>query len=807
MDRDSSPTDGRHHRAEGAADRSNAAKGIGARLLRKEDARHLHGRATFVGDIAVPGLMEVAFLRSPLAHARIRSIRAPDALKDVVFTAADLTPGVKPVRTPNSTPGFKFADYPVLATGKVRMVGEPIAMCMATTRAEAEDLCQQVTVDLEELPAVIDVHEALRNKSVLVHEEFGDNVYMTTATDINFDKFASQAEVVVEREFSLARVCQLPLEGKGTLAYWDDRARQLVVYSSSQVPHIIRTALAEALRIEEGRVRVIAPDVGGGFGFKSVLQPEEIAIAWLALTRRQPVRWTEDRREHLTAAANAREHHFRVTAYADKRGRLLAIDGVFTVSVGAYSAWPTSAGLEALLTSRNFSGSYDFGGYRFKTVSVATNKPPMVPFRGVSKPGIGIAMELTLDALARTVGREPAEIRLENLPPPEAMPYTTVAGLHYDSGDYPQSMRLAIDKIGLAQVRARQKKGEPDSRLIGIGFSNYTETTALGAKTFAALGWPIAPGFEQASVRMTPDGGLEVRTGLQSPGVGLETTLAQVAHEILGIDPDDIQVVHGDTAITPYSTGTYNSRGMVMAGGAVSRATKVLAGRVKFIAAHILNCAIDEVRLVRGFALGPNGQKSIRDIARAWYLDPNSLPPDVDAGGLEATVGYKSSVDSGAIGYGTHAAVVAVDPETGEVEILDYVIVEDCGTVVNPMIVEGQAYGGTAQGIGQALYEEMPYDAAGQPTASTLADYLVPGAAEVPRIRVYHIEIPSPYTEFGAKGVGEGATIGAASVVMSAVNDALQPLGAEINDTPVTHRRVLEAIFAARARAQKSAAE
>jgi carbon-monoxide dehydrogenase large subunit len=782
-----------------AANDVSSGKGIGARLLRKEDARHLHGRGIFVGDISMPGLMEVAFLRSPLAHARIRGVRIPTELKGMIFTSADMASDVKPVRTPNSTPGFKFADYPALAIGKVRMVGEPIAMCMASTRAEAEDLCHRVKLDLEELPAVVNVHEALRNTSVLVHEEFGDNVYMTTEIDINFQKFSTQADVIVQREYNLARVCQLPLEGKGTLAYWDDRARQLVVYSSTQAPHIIRTALSDALGIEEGKLRVIAPDVGGGFGFKSVLQPEEIAIAWLAFTQRCPVRWTEDRREHLAAAANAREHHILVTAYADKRGRLLAIDGVFTVSVGAYSAWPTSAGLEALLASRNFSGSYDFAGYRLKTYSVATNKPPMVPYRGVSKPGIGIAMELTLDAVARAVGREPAEIRLENLPPPQVMPYTTVAGLHYDSGDYPKSMRMAMDKIGLAKIRARQKNGEPDGRLIGVGFSNYTETTALGAKTFAALGWPIAPGLEQATLRITPDGGLEIRTGLQSPGVGLETTLSQVAYAILGIDPEQIQVVHGDTAITPYSTGTYNSRGMVMAGGAVSRSAKALALRIKYIAAHLLQCVADEVRLENGFVIGPRGQISVRDIARTWYFDPVSLPPNVDTEGLEATVGYKPDVDSGAIGYGTHACVVAVDAETGKVEILDYVIVEDCGTVINPMIVEGQAYGGTAQGIGQALYEEMAYDAAGQPMASTLADYLVPGAVEVPRIRVFHIETPSPYTELGIKGVGEGATIGAASVIISAINDALLSLGAELTEAPATPRRILEAIATARA--------
>jgi carbon-monoxide dehydrogenase large subunit len=530
-----------------------------------------------------------------------------------------------------------------------------------------------------------------------------------------------------------------------------------------------------------------------------VLQQEEIFIAWLGMKLKAPVRWTEDRREHLIAAANGREHHFVVTAYADKRGKLLALDTEFTVPAGAYSCWPTSAQLEALLARRNMPGNYALSGYRMKTYTVATNQPPMVPYRGVSKPGLGVAMELTLDAVARAVGREPVEVKLENLIPAHAMPATTVTGLHYDSGDYPQCLRTAVERIKLAEVRARQQRGETDGRLIGVGFGMYTETTALGTKTFAILGWPIRAGLEQATLRVTPDGGLEMRVGLGSPGVGLETTLAQVANEILGIDTDRIKLVHGDTALTPYSTGTFNSRGAVMAGGAVSKAAKVIAARIKRIGAHLLKCGVDEVRLQNGEVLGPAGKTSIAEVANVYYLKPDALPADVDAGGLEATTGYKPDVDGGAIGYGAHAAVVAVDPELGEVEILDYVIVEDCGTILNPMIVEGQAYGGTAQGIGQALYEEMAYDSAGQPLASTLADYILPGACEVPRITVFHMETPSPYTELGIKGVGEGATIGAVSTVLSAINDALAPLGAEVNETPASPRRIISAIQQARA--------
>src|ERR1700688_3212073 len=369
------------------SDYGKAGSGIGARLKRKEDARHLHGRGTFVGDIAMPGLMEVAFLRSPLAHARIKRVGVPAALRDSTTTAAELA-DVKPMQANNSIPGFKSSDYPILATGKVRFAGEPLAFCVGPSRAIAEDRCQALTLELEELPPVVDALEARKPGAPLLHEAWGDNLFLTTSADIRFDELSRTAEVVVKREYKLARQCMAPLEGKGALAYWDDRADQLVVYTSTQVPHIIRTGLALCLGLDQGRIRVIAPDVGGGFGFKCILQPEEVAVAWLALKRRHPVRWTEDRREHLVAAANAREHHYYVTAYADRRGRLLALDAEVTVDVGAYSVWPFSAGLEAAQAGGNLPGPYAFAGYRCKTYSVATNKPPFVPYRGVARPGV-----------------------------------------------------------------------------------------------------------------------------------------------------------------------------------------------------------------------------------------------------------------------------------------------------------------------------------------------------------------------------------------------------------------------------------
>jgi carbon-monoxide dehydrogenase large subunit len=774
-----------------------AEGGIGARLKRKEDFRLLRGRGRYVGDIHMPGLREVAFVRSPVAHAVIRGVTIPPGRERDVLTAQHLV-GVKPIRSLSGIPGFKASDYPPLATGKVRYAGEAVALCLARTRAEAEDLAQLVTLDLDPLPAVTDALAAREPGAPLVHEAWGDNLFMATAIGAELDEVARTAPVVIRREYRLARQCMAPLEGKGVLAYWDDHDDQLVVVSSTQSPHMIRAGLSEFLGLAQRRIRVIAPDVGGGFGYKVVLQPEELCVAWLALTRRHPVRWTEDRREHLTAGANTRQHHYRVSAYADAEGKLLGVDAEITIDIGAYSVWPFTAGLEGAMAGGNLPGPYHLPAYRCRTYSMATNKPPFVPYRAVARPGVCFAIELTIDALARTVGREPSDIRIANLVPASAMPHTNITGKHLDSGDYPACVHQAAERIGLTKLRARQARTEPDGSLIGIGFAIYTEQSAHGTTQFSHWGTPIIPGYEQATVRITPDGGAEVRIGVHSHGQGMETSMAQVACEILGIPPAEIAVVHGDTALTPFSTGTYASRSMVMAGGAVSRSSRVLATRLARIGAHLLQANPADVRLESGEVRGPGGSVSIREIANAWYRRPEQLPADVDVGGLEATIGYKPKVDTGAFAYATHAAAVAVDPATGKVDILDYVIVEDCGTMVNPMIVEGQAMGGATQGIGTALYEESPYDENGQPLAATLADYLLPGALDAPHFRVYHTETPSPYTDHGIKGVGEGSAIAPPAALVNAINDALKGLGAELGETPATPHRIARAIDAAK---------
>lgn len=758
----------------------------------------MRGKGLFVGDIKVPDLTDVAFLRSPLAHAEIVSIPVQGEIREQVLTAADLAT-VMPIKANSGLPGFKPSAQPVLATGKVRFVGEPIAICLGKNRAEAEDIAGMLEPEFSPLSVLSSFQTAETKDAIRVHEDWDDNIYLETNITKGDPAFKANAVVKVEREIRLNRQCMVPLEGKGTVAWWDSRLDQLVVYTSTQLPHMMRTGLSECLGLEEGSIHVVAPDVGGGFGFKSVLQAEEVCIAWLAMTRRKAFRWTEDRREHLIAAANTREHHYQITAYADSNGKLLGLEADVHVDVGAYSVWPFSACLESAQIASILPGPYVVPYYCCRTRSVATNKPPFMPYRGVARTGVCFAMELMIDAIARKIRVEPSEVRKRNLVTPDQMPYDNITGKHFDSGDYPESVRRAEAAIDLHAVRQRQTSGETDGRKIGLGFATYCEQAAHGTSVYAAWGIPMVPGFEQATARITPDGGLELRIGVHSHGQGMETSMAQVAHEVLGIDFDRIKLIHGDTALTPYSTGTWGSRSMVMAGGAVTRACEILAERAKSIGAHLMQISNEEVVIKDGAITNGFAEVSFVDIATAWYKQPETLSAEVAHEGLEVTAGYKPKVDSGTFSYATHAAVVALDPDFGSVEILDYVVVEDGGKLVNPMIVDGQILGGVAQGIGTALYEESPYSDDGQPLASTFLDYILPGPCEVPDVRIFHMETLSPYTAHGVKGIGEGGAIAPPAALGNAINDALQGLGAEVGETPMTPERLLRAIEETRA--------
>lgn len=776
-------------------------KGVGASLHRMEDERYLTGRGKYVADLKMADMLDVAFLRSPVAHGRLKQVIKPQAAEHQVFTAADLT-DVQDIRADSGLPGFRSSTQPILARDRLRHVGEPIAACLGTSRALAEDIADLVGLDIEELPVVHDLMKARDGNAPLLHDGWSENVFLETGLESGFDSAIAGAAVKVNRRLETARQCMAPIEGRGAVAWYDDQAGQVVLRTSTQMPHIVRNGLAECLGLEQAAIRVIAPDVGGGFGYKGILLTEEVCLCWLAMHLKRPIRWIEDRREHLIGNANCREHFYDITGYASADGRLLAVECDAIVDSGAYSAYPFSACLEAAQVASILPGPYRLDGYRCRTWSVATNKPAILPYRGVARTGVCFAMEAIMDDLAVAVGMEPTEFRRRNLVTADQMPFVNITKKIFDSGDYVECLNRAEAAIDLAAVRARQATGSPDGRHLGVGFAIFCEQGAHGTSVYSGWGIPMVPGFEQATARLTPDGGLELRVGVHSHGQSLETTLAQIAHEVIGIAPDKVKLVHGDTALTPYSTGTWGSRCIVMAGGAVATACETLGARIAAIAAALLQATPEDIVLADGQATCAQGAVSLRDVAGTWCHKPQNLPATADPGGLEVTLGYRTERDTGTFSYACHAVVVAVDPDLGDVEILDYAIVEDGGVLINPMVVDGQVWGGAAQGIGTALYEEMAFDSAGQPLASTFADYHLPGAAEIPSIRIDHMETPSPISRFGQKGIGESGAIGPPAAIVNAVNDALRGQGARLDRVPVTPDRVLEALAQARGAAK-----
>ena len=772
---------------------ATSGKGIGASLLRKEDWRHLRGRGQFVSDIRLPDIHHVVFLRSPHANARIRGVGVPSEARGRVFTAADL-PRLKPIRIVTQATGARSPDWPPLATDKARYVGEAIAACVGTTRAEAEDLAAMVTVDFEPLAAVVDAPRQMRG-SALVHEQWGDNIFLDRdLSGGDIEAAAKAADVVITREYRMNRQSGSPMEGRAVLAYRDHRLDEVVVQASTQTPHTMRVAIAEILGLDERQVRVVAPDVGGGFGPKARLYPEEVILAALALELDFPVRWIEDRSEHLMTGAHTRDQHHKVTAYADKQGRILGIDAEIVVDAGAYGMWPQGPYMEANMAARVMPGPYVIPNYRARYLTIATNKAPVGPYRGVGRPAACFSIERTIDEIARAIGRDPMDVRIENMIPAAKMPFTSITGMTYDSGDYPGCARLCAELVDLPAIRERQRKGEPDGRLIGVGFGSFVEQTGHGAAEFAARGASVIPGFESCTARILTDGSLVLMVGIQSHGQGLETALSQIAYHELGIDPARISVRHGDTESTAFGFGTFASRSMIMAGGAVARASRMLRDKVQRIGAHLLQCSVSEVHCANGAVIGPMGRSvTIAEIGKVAHLRMDGLPPGVDPL-LDATATYEPAVSTGVYSYATHGAVVAVDLETGAIELLDLAVAEDCGTMVNPMLVEGQIRGGVAQGIGTAMFEQIPYDEYGQPLAATLLDYHMPGAFELPDIRIAHLHTPAVATEYGIKGMGEGGAVAPPAAIANAVRDALAAIGAEVNETPLTSERVLAAI-------------
>jgi carbon-monoxide dehydrogenase large subunit len=773
---------------------------IGASLLRKEDNRHLLGASTFVADVRIPGMQDIAFVRSQSAHARVVSIDKPEGFEHRVYSLADLG-DIHCLDSGPELASFRTVPYPPLAGDRVRFVGQTVAACVAPTRAEAEDLAQQVMLNVEDLPVVVDAVEAIKPGTPTLFDGWPDNAFIhATIAEGDIARVAN-APVQMRRQFKMNRQATAPLETRGVLAYWDHRLDELVVYSATQGPHVMRLGIAQTLGLPEHKLRVIAPDVGGGFGGKNRLMPEEIAVAAIALKCGHPVRWIEDRREHLIASVHAREHYYDLTLYAERTGRILGLRGELFVDAGAYSLWPSGPFMESSMAARNLPGPYRIEHLHVETHTVATNKAPLGPYRGVARPGACFAIERAMDELAYELGMDPVELRRTNLVRAADMPYRTIGGLTLDTGDYLGALEAVVDMVDLPTIRARQQLGESDGRRIGVGFAIYTEQSGHGTIEWTKRKSRVVPGYESATVRMLPDGTVHIMVGVLNHGQGLETTLAQIAAHELGIDPSQISIRHGDTSATPFGFGTFASRSIVFSGGAVAKASSMLADKLREIGAHLLQSTVQSASIRDGAVHAGGASVLLSAIARAANVRPEMLPTNMTPG-LEMTATYEPPDSGGVFSYGVHAAVVAADPETGVVEILQYSVAEDCGTMINPMIVDGQIIGGIAQGIGTALYEESPYDKAGEPLATTFGDYMMPCAPEIPRIEIRHFVSPAHNTQHGVKGMGEGGAIAPPATIANALSDAFRSIGARFSETPMTPRRVSEAV----ARAKEGAA-
>ena len=771
---------------------------VGRSVPRVEDRRHLTGDANFVDDIRTAGVLHAAFARSPHGAARIEGIDIAEAEQApgvrAVLTAADLGE-LEPLTPMLNRPEFVAVELPMLAADRVRHAGEPVAMVVADSPHAAEDATELIVVDYEPDEAVASIEAALEDTAALVHDGLDSNVLLDVpfADDPEMDDVLSGAELVLEAEFASGRLTAVPLEGRACLAEWERGGQRVVLHTSTQVPHIVRTTVAGVLGVDEHRVRVVAPDVGGGFGQKCVVAREEVLVCVAARAVGAPVKWVEDRVESLLAGFQGHEQRFNVRAGFDAEGRMLAVDADIVADVGAYSTHPFTCGVEPLMAATEMLGPYRVKHYRCRTRAVATNKAPMAPYRGVARPQMVLAMERLLQKAAIALELEVDAIRLRNLIPPGAFPHVSPTGLSIDEGSYHESVELCARTLDLPAFRERQRAAREEGRLLGLGLSVFAERTGYGTEAFAQRKMAITPGYDTALVRMDPSGSVLLSVGTSGHGQGHQTTLSQVAADRLGLTPDRVEVRQGDTDATPYGWGTFASRSIVVGGGATRRASDLLADRLKLLAAHMLEADPEDLELRDGEAVvrgAPGKGVSFRDIARLAYLETHKLPADVEPG-LECTASFDPP---GTFSNACHGAIVELDPETAGVRIERYVVVEDCGVMVNPAIVEGQVRGGVAQGIAAALYEELAYSEDGQLQNASLMDYLVPTAWEIPPIEILHLETPSQFSETGAKGMGEGGTMGAPACIATAVSDALAHLGVEVDRIPITPDIVHEAL-------------
>jgi aerobic carbon-monoxide dehydrogenase large subunit len=770
-------------------------KWVGRRLPRYEDPVLLLGRGRYTADLA-RGARRLRFVRSPLARGSILRVSAPPEVP--IITAVSLG-DVKPICPLLDRPDYVPVAQPILAQHRVNYVGEPIAAVIADTAAETEDLAEQVSVEINAETPVVTLDQALAPDAPLVHDAAARN----TLIDARFETpgiaaALAAADQVVEFTFTSGRQAAVPLETRGAVAAFDPATGRVTLFASTQMPHLLRTGIADVLGIAEAELRVVAPEVGGGFGQKMPLMPEYVVVVWAARHFSSTVAWIEDRLENLTASFHARDQRLHLCGAFDADGRLLAVDADVLCNVGAYSSFPVTCGVEPLMALADLPGPYRVPEYRARARGVASNTCPMAPYRGVSRPVITAAMERLMDSAAARLGLDALEIRRRNLT--AEFPHTSVTGVVHDAGSYREAMEAAARVVDIARFRARQQAVRAAGRWLGLGISVFAERTGPGTPAFAARRMVITPGFERVELVMDPSGFLEARIGSSPHGQGLKTALAQLIADETGVAPDKIRVVAGDTDRSPYGWGTFASRSLVIAGGACKLAAAMLSVRLQAVAGQILEAPASDIELAdgRAFVRGTDLGVEVQQLARAAYHQSHRFPAIAETG-LSAMATYDPY---GTFSNACHIAIVAVDLATGQVQIERFVVVEDAGRLINPMIVEGQIHGGIAQGIANALYEEMIYDGRGNVLTGSLADYPVPTTTEIPSIEIHHLETLTEASVTGAKGVGEGGTIGAPAAILNAVSDALAPFGIAILEMPITPQRISKLLREAGVKAQ-----
>ncbi|MEM7428686.1 MAG: xanthine dehydrogenase family protein molybdopterin-binding subunit [Pseudomonadota bacterium] len=773
---------------------------IGTSVPRVEDPRLLTGHGKFTDDRKLPGMLHVAIRRSDHAHARIVGVdtAAAAAMPGVVgvYHADDLEGLVRPVHATSRMKDYHSTPLHPLAKDKVRFAGEAVAAVVAESRYLAEDAAALIDIDYEPLQHLSDAAEAALPDAVRLHEALPGNVLVAREFGMGDAVEAlARAAVTVRERFRFHRKSPTAMENRSYLAEFDRGSGALTLYGSTQVPGIVRDSLVEILGMPGSKIRVVASDVGGGFGGKASLNPEEILVSALSRKLGAPIKWTSDRMEDLLTTSQSFDEVVDAELALDADGNFLALKADILGDVGAYSIYPWTAALEPMQVAGFLPGPYKIPNYQAAVRAVATNKAPMGPYRGVGRPISAFVLERLVDMAARKLDMDPAAIRRQNFVQTDEFPHKIGSGIVWDQSGFTECLDQALDRASYDGLRTKQAQAREQGRWYGVGIASYAELTGIGSRLSAAPGMPINTGTESATINIDSSGAVTARFGIASHGQGLETTLAQVVAEELGVRIEDVEIVQGDTSAVAHSTGTYASRSAVIAGGAGTLTARTLRAKVIEAASHLLKADVDDIDFVDSLisVRGTNRTMSLRELARAVYSEMGSLPREVrGAVDLQASEFYDPWF--GTTTSATHIAAVEIDPETYEVKVERFVVAEDCGRLINPLIVDGQVHGGVAQGIGAALYEEIVHDENGQSVTASLVDYAVPTAAEIPSIDVIHIEREAPSTVGGYRGMGEGGTIGAPAAIANAVSDALSPLGIGITELPATPERLFRLV-------------